>query len=280
LEEDISEVAYYDRTGFRFPEVPREQLVENPAPTQGGAHRTRNGYPAISSRESFPATCWPLLEEIRLGGKQGRDALDEFVRCYYRPAHAYILAIVRDQERARDVTQGFFHVAVLCRGLLSRADSRKGSFRAYFKRALRNYVKDMWRREERGDKFSDHPDAEPGGWERIGIAAGPLPDREFQVEWIRTMLEEALNRLRSICTAKDQKEHLELFLGRYLSATPDPPSWDELGRAFGLDPKTARHRAETVARHLQTVLRTMVADQVGSAAAIDEELATLKAFLS
>jgi DNA-directed RNA polymerase specialized sigma24 family protein len=244
---------------------------ENPTP--------RKNPPAASSRRDFPTTCWPLMEEIRLGGRQGRDALDEFVRCYYRPAHAYILAIVRDPERAGDITQGFFHAAVLCRGLLVRAEARKGSFRAYFKRALRNYVKDMWRREQRVPTGSMHPDTAPGGWDRLALPAGPSPDKEFRVEWIRSLLDEALNRLRMVCEERDQHEHLEIFLGRYLSAAPEPPSWDELGQAFGLDPKAARHRSETVARHLQTLLRELVAEQVGSGLAVDEELATLRAFL-
>ncbi len=55
--------------------------------------------------------------------------------------------------------------------------------------------------------------------------------------------------------------HLQLFEARYLCAD-DGPSWSDLGVLFGLDQKTARERADTVARHFRIVLRKMLSQQV------------------
>ncbi len=228
---------------------------------------------------NFPATSWPLLQDIRLGGKQGQEALEEFSQRYYAPAFAYVAAIVGDRTKAEDIVQSFFHVAVLCRGLLARADASRGGFRPYFKMALRNYVKDFWRGERRQPDAGVRPEAAPGGWDRISLPSFSVPDREFQIAWARTLLEEAFVRLRSICESRGQREHLDLFQARYVCASAEPPSWDELGRTYAIDGKTARHRAETVARHLRAVLRELIDEQVGSGAAVDEELTMLQAYL-
>jgi hypothetical protein len=94
---------------------------------------------------------------------------------------------------------------------------------------------------------------------------------------VQAFLEEALTRVRALCKEKGQTEHLALFLGRYLSPLPDPPSWGELGSAYGIGGKDARHRAETVARHFRLVLRELLVAEMGSEAAADEELAALLA---
>jgi hypothetical protein len=56
-----------------------------------------------------------------------------------------------------------------------------------------------------------------------------------------------------------------------------PPSWAELGAPFGLDGKTARSRAETVAYHLRAALAEMVARETGSGESVDQEIASLLA---
>jgi hypothetical protein len=77
--------------------------------------------------------------------------------------------------------------------------------------------------------------------------------------------------------------HLELFEARYLGEADLAPSWDELGARHGMDQKTARDRADTVARHFRLVLRRMLRNEItapgGSGhvteAAIDEEIKAL-----
>jgi len=85
-------------------------------------------------------------------------------------------------------------------------------------------------------------------------------------------------------------EHLALFEARYLCDSDAIPSWEELGARYSMEQKTARTRAETVARHFRLVLRRMLRQQVvvpGSGraagaqvaeAAIDKEIEALLRF--
>ena len=52
-----------------------------------------------------------------------------------------------DNERAKDLTQGFFHEVVLNRALIERADQAKGRFRSFLLHALNEYLIDEQRKE-------------------------------------------------------------------------------------------------------------------------------------
>jgi hypothetical protein len=53
-----------------------------------------------------------------------------------------------------------------------------------------------------------------------------------------------------------------LFEARYLSDVELAPSWEELGARYGMDQKTARDRAATVARHFRLILRRMLRNEI------------------
>jgi hypothetical protein len=100
-------------------------------------------------------------------------------------------------------------------------------------------------------------------------------------------LAEALNRVRALCLKRNQQVHLNLFEARYLSEAELAPSWEELGARYSMNQKSARERADTVARHFRLVLRRMLRNEItapaGSGrwrsqvmeAAIDEEIKAL-----
>jgi RNA polymerase sigma factor (sigma-70 family) len=231
----------------------------------------------------LPQTSWTLLAAVRGEGSDAAAAREEFVRRYYPPVHAYLAAIIRDAVgpvEPEELTQGFFSQAVATGRLLAGADRAKGSFRPYLKQALRNYVIDWQRKQARTPQPEVRPDADDGGgWERVITDVTPGPDTAFHAAWVRTLIEEALGKVQARCEAKGQQEHFALFVGRYLNESGEQPSWRDLGTEFNLDEKTARSRAETVARHFRLLLRETLAQDVGSGQNVDEEIAVLLAAL-
>jgi len=229
----------------------------------------------------FPQTSWTLLAAAA-GSDDGRAAArEEFFARYYRPVRAYIGAIVRDPEQTDELTQSFFERAVLSGRLLNAADRSKGSFRPFLKQALRNFVKDHFRRERTAGSATVRPDAGTHGWD--GLTDGPQAasvETEYDRAWVRNLLEVALSRVAAACAAKGQDRHFQMFCGRYLHESGEQPSWRDLGQPFDLDEKAARNRTETVARHFRFVLRQMLAEETGSGAGADVELAELLGVLS
>jgi DNA-directed RNA polymerase specialized sigma24 family protein len=226
----------------------------------------------------LPSTSWSLLSAAVGSDEAAIAARAEVAARYYRPVHAYLTAILRNPELARELTHGFFEQAILSGRLLAQADRERGPFRPYLKQALRNYVRDGWRRETRQKRHAaDFPEtSDPEApWETHLADAGPEPDVAFHNAWVRALLDEAIDRVRALCSVRGQTEHFALFAGRHLATTGDIPSWRTLGAAYGLDEKTARSRTDAVGQHFRVVLRELLLRDVERAEDVDREVATL-----
>jgi hypothetical protein len=118
-----------------------------------------------------------------------------------------------------------------------------------------------------------------GGWDTIAAESSPGPDAEMLRAWARSLVAMAVARVEIVCAEKGQRQHFELFVHRYVMDPDHPPSWRQVGKAFGLDEKIARSRAETAARHFRTLLRNLIASDLGSEEDIDNELQSVIAVL-
>lgn len=233
-------------------------------------------------RELFPETSWTLLAKARGRSEEGALAREEFARRYYGPIWEFLRVLVRDPEKARDLSQEFFTRLGESRGLLERVDVEKGPFRNYLRKSLRNLVID-YHRHNRKEALERHPDQATGEeWEVPELAEFSAADCCFSSRLGKVTLAEALTRVRALCLAKKQDVHLALFEARYICQADHTPSWEELGARYGMDQKTARDRAETVVRHFRLVLRRMLRNEITvhhgaqvTEAAIDEEMKAL-----
>jgi RNA polymerase sigma factor (sigma-70 family) len=219
----------------------------------------------------FPSTSWNLLSVAAQRDGQSAAALNEFAERYYAAVRAFVAAIVREPARADDLTQRFFETAVLSGRLLTHADSRRGRFRPYLKQAIRNFLVDDHRRRGRSREAPLVVDA--------ACARADGPDREMLRAWGRSLVAMAVARVERVCREHGQDQHFALFKRRYLSDADRPPSWREVGEAFGLDEKTARSRADTAVRQFRAVLRDLIATDVGSGRSVDDELRAVIAIL-
>jgi RNA polymerase sigma factor (sigma-70 family) len=237
--------------------------------------------------ERFPETSWTLLAKACEQNDQGSRAREDFAHRYYRPVHQFLLLLVQDSEQAQELAQEFFTRLSGPGGLLERARPEKGAFRDYLRESVRNLARDYYRRN-RAQALQTHPDrAGAGGWDAMELPGLPAAEAAFHRQWVTATLTEALTRVRALCLKRRQEVHLHLFEARYLSEADRAPSWEELGARYGLDQKTARDRADTVARHFRLVLRRMLRNDITvpsgrgrrhteiTEAAIDEEIEAL-----
>ena len=240
-------------------------------------------------RERFPKTSWTLLAKAREPG--GCQARDDFAQMYYAPALAFLRVRLRNDDLAQELAQEFFARLSATGGIFEHADRKHGSFRTYLIRSLQNFVIDYHRSHGRSRSRDTHPDQwNEGGWDAVSAKDDSLAEASFHRAWVAATLSEALERVREICARKMQSEHLALFEARYLCDSDTVPSWEELGSWHGIDQKTARTRADTVARHFRLVLRRMLRQQVAvqragrrpgselADAAIDKEIEALLRF--
>lgn len=212
--------------------------------------------------EQFPETSWTLLAKAREQSDQGAGAREDLAQRYYRPVQQFLLVLVRDTERAEELTQEFFIKLSRPGGLLECAQPQKGAFRHYLQQALRHLVIDYYR-SNRHEALQTHPDQASSGWDDLELPGWyPAAEARFHYEWVKVTLAEALASVRALCRQRKQEVHLDLFQARYLSESDFPPSWEELGARYGMDQKTARERADTVVRHFRMVLRRMLRNEI------------------
>ena len=227
----------------------------------------------------FPSTSWELLANASPHSDGSAAALNEFAERYYAAVRAYITAIAQGKIDADDLTQRFFETVVLSGRLLTHADRHKGSFRPYLKQAIRNFLIDEHRRDTRAVNPDIRPDAFDEGWNSVLSESSSRPDEELLRAWARSLVGIAVARLEAVCRDNGQEQHFHMFVRRYLTDSDDPPSWREVGEAFGLDEKIARSRADTAVRRFRALLRDLIASDIGPDAGVDEELQTVIALL-
>jgi DNA-directed RNA polymerase specialized sigma24 family protein len=228
----------------------------------------------------FPKTSWTLLGQASPQRAHGNSAAtNEFTERYYPAVRAYISAIVRNATTAEELTQQFFVSAVLSGRLFLRADRSKGSFRPYLKQAIRNFLIDEHRRlaqrKEDSPGSGVRPDGFKRGWEGLADMASHGPDTDLLRAWGQSIVRMAVAKVEAISIDKGQELHFQLFARRFLSDSDPSPSWKEVGAAFNLDEKTARSRAETVVRCFRAVLWDLIATDIGSEKAFEQELRAL-----
>jgi DNA-directed RNA polymerase specialized sigma24 family protein len=220
-----------------------------------------------------------LLADASRHTPDAGGALNEFADRYYDAVRAFIAGVARPGSNVDDLTQRFFETAILGGRVLPKADRARGPFRPYLRQAIRNFLVDEYRREAKDVRADVRPDAEDDGWGGIAILDAVEPEREMLRAWAKRLVALAVGRTRQLCEAHGQAEHFALFAHRYL-AEGDPPSWRDVGSAFGLDEKLARNRADTAARQFRTALRQLVAQDVGgSDSRIDDELRAVMGLL-
>jgi RNA polymerase sigma-70 factor (ECF subfamily) len=222
---------------------------------------------AISVKR-FQTTRWSL---VLTGGAGTDDAAREELLCtYWPPLYAYLRRSGHDHEDALDLTQGFF-ARLLERNDLARLDPARGRFRSFLLASLRHFVADERERATTAKRRPEFPLlsldelASGSGFEPVDSTT---PEQAFEREWIRRVLERALERLRSSVPDPQRFERLQVYLTGEGEAPPQSEIADELGMSEGAL-RVAVHRL----RHrFGDALRAEIASTVGSDEEVEDEL--------
>jgi DNA-directed RNA polymerase specialized sigma24 family protein len=229
--------------------------------------------------ETFLTTHWSLIEGIQKQQDPKQALIGLLLERYWKPVYCYLRRTGCDNERAKDLTQGFFHEVVLSRHLIERADPSKGRFRGFLLHALKQYVIDTRRRQ------SGQTNIPAQKLVSLEIAHLPVlpqtvsqwgPDECFTYAWKSAILDQTLAAVEEDCLRAGQETHWQVFRDHLLRPTlegREPPSLKELCRHYGLaSEKTASNIVITVKRRFQRVLRQYLRSTVRSDAEADEEL--------
>lgn len=214
----------------------------------------------------FPSTRWSRI--LAPGG--GRD-LDALAQAYERPVRAYLAArFGLDADAAAEASQEAF-AWLLESGLLDKADPARGRFRGLLKKALGNFSLERLRRENAQKRG--------GGARHLALdevaepvdARGRTPDQVLDDAFRAELLLQAQRRLQQELERSGRAVHWALFRDWFLVGG-DQPDHGTLAARHGITRTDVSNWLDHGKRRYRTLLRELVADTVGDADALRDEL--------
>ena len=224
------------------------------------------------SNDAFFTTRWTRVARSRGDSEEAKRALSELCEAYYEPVHGFIRAMTHDNEKARDLTQGFF-ATVLGKSAFDGADPNRGRFRTFLLGAVKHYLWDCRRYEQtakRGGGKATLPLEE-----ELAASSQLPPDQEFDRRWALIILTKALTELREAMEANDELAKFEA-LKPWLTGDSAGLRQEEAAERLDLTlnaTKTAIHRL----RHkFRETVKAEIAQTLDNPDQIDAELTYLQ----
>jgi RNA polymerase sigma-70 factor (ECF subfamily) len=195
---------------------------------------------------------------------------------YWYPLYAYARRRGLNFEDAQDLTQAFF--ARLLRGdFLSRATPKRGRFRAFLLTAFKYFLANAHKHataDKRGGgmRLASLEDAES---RYQGEPADHLtPEMLYERQWALTLIAITLADLEQEAQRRGRRDEFAAL--RPLLSGDDAP-YKTVAAQLDMSEGAVKVAVHRLRRRFAQVLRTRIADTVGSAAAIDDELRYLLA---
>jgi RNA polymerase sigma factor (sigma-70 family) len=211
------------------------------------------------NRDHFPST-----EVSLIAAAAGEPiALERVAALYWKPVYKFIRVKFRkDNEAAKDLTQGFF-ASALERDFFQRFDPARASFRTYLRLAVERFAANQHEAETRlkrggGIEFTDLDTV---------AASTESPEDIFLQEWRRQVFALALEDLRAECAATAKHTEWAVFEA-YDLADADRPAYAELARRHAV-PETSVTNYLAWARRR---LRAFVTDRLRGVTSGEREL--------
>ncbi len=236
------------------------------------------------SAARFGVTRWSVV--LAAGGDDAesgtRRALEELIRAYWFPLYAYVRRQGESPASAEDIVQDFF-ACLLERRDLAGVDRAKGRFRSFLLASIRHAManrRDRERAVKRGGRAKvlalDALDAET----RYALepADNMTPERLFDRRWALTVLDEVLARLRDEYE-RTGKAALFAALQDCLAPQRDRLTYAQLAAPLGMTEGALKVAVHRLRRRYRDLLREEIAQTVGSADEVADEIAYLLACL-
>lgn len=233
--------------------------------------------------QRFATTRWSVVCAAGKEDTAAHAALAALCETYWYPLYAFLRRRGCPREEAEDVTQAFF-ARLLERGWVRSADRDRGRFRTFLLTALTRFLskeRDKARAEKRGGgraKLSLDFEAGESRY-RLEPSDEGTPDRLFERRWAMTVLDRVLARLEEEHADDPAKAAKFAALKPLMTASDAAAPYAEVAATLGMSEGAVKVAVHRLRKRYKELLRDEVAHTVSDAAAVEQELADLRAAL-
>lgn len=241
--------------------------------------------PPGSSR--FDQTQWSLVLAAGAADGSGAEAaLAQLCATYWYPLYAFVRRQGSNHHDAQDLTQAFFG-KLLEKNYLGDASQTKGRFRTFLLASLKHFLANEWHKrsaKKRGGGIVfvplDDDAADRFENEARGVASrGCTPEEFYDLRWAYTVLERALDALRTGYTENGQAALFEA-LKPCLTEGKGAVAHAEVAAALGMEENAVSVAAHRLRQRYRMALRDEIANTVAEATEVEEEFQYLREVLA
>lgn len=229
-----------------------------------------------STGAAFPATRWSQVLSVR-DGRQRETVLNDLCAVYWRPLYTYLRRHNETPADAQDLVQSFL-ARLTERGAFEAVGPEKGKLRTFLLTSLRNYLlnrKEYARAQRRGGgQVALSLDVEEA--ERVcapELAEGISPELAYDRNWARTVLAQAVARLREEHRIM-RKEALFDELSAFLDGAA-AQEYEAAGARLGMKANAVGVAVFRMKKRLRELVLMEVEETVGSRAEAEAEMREL-----
>jgi len=225
---------------------------------------------------AFPKTHWTVIASLT--GSDRDRALSRLYRNYWQPLCTQARRFGVPTDDVEDVVQELF-VSLFQSGAVERADRLRGRFRSYLLGALRNHLSHRRAHAQTRKRGGLQTLVPLDEFDLSQIPASELMDAsEFDAEWARALLDEALRRFHlEIGHTEESRASFAVLGGSALGE--EELSTEEAARRLGITGPAVKSRIFRLRQRFHEIVREEVLRTVSSPAECEEELRYLSAVL-
>ena len=239
-----------------------------------------------SGERRFPTTRWSLVARAGQNDTEARREALEQILVRYLPALRAHLTCGKGlaPDRADDLLQEFVARKILEKDLIAGAEQDLGKFRTFLLTALNRFMINQFR-DERAKKRAPCDGVVLGVSDPTWLAQTEAsPSVAFDVAWARSIVTEAVRRMRAECQESNRMDLWGVFECRVLGPAlegSDPVDYEQLARRFGFQsPTQASNVLVTAKRMYARTLRLVVGEYARSSGEIESEIGELREILA
>jgi len=240
--------------------------------------------PTAAPRRRFATTRWSLIRQASQGhDTPARAALEELCQAYWLPVYSFMRRQTNDVHEAQDWTQGFF-ASLLSRDAFADLNPEFGRFRSFLLAAARHFAsneRDHKATLSRGAKIAFCSLDFEHGEEQLAseLARGETPEQLFERRWALALLDRVLSRLR-LENQDAGRDELFAVLSTHLAGQPTEESLAEVAETLRMSPEAVRIALHRLRKRYRQILKSEIAETIGSPEGVDDEIRCLFQALS